>query len=769
MNQSKITPFKIAIIYIVIFLHSCNPSANNSQDPNGGGLLTNLFLTTMGLEFKNQAVTTITGILYEPTGEPLANARLDLIFTTTREESQASPKIASETTTTSDSDGVFFLKLKLGSFSISVTKSDGTKMGSITMNVTDTVTPPKVGTASNFGMTGMGIAPVASKPPSVSELKLESLTYSASSFTLGLGIASTYPAKLLGGKSTSCLASPSLPTGLFLSSTSCRITGIPTSIQSATSYTITASNPKGSVTASLNLRVVVIPPSNLSYGVSSKVFSLNGANQSITPTYTGSPLTGCTITPSLPTGLSINTSNCAISGTPTVLTSQANYQITASNSAGSASTNLLLSVLAVPPTGISYGATSFIYYRNVTLTTMTPSFGGSPLTGCTINPSLPTGMSFNTTNCAISGTPSVIQNSTAYLITATNSAGSGTVTINISVEGAPSGLSYSTSSLTIAVGTAMTTFSPTVTGTVTSYTISPALPSGLSLNSSTGAINGTPSSTISSTSYTITATNPAGNTTFSLALSIVGSPSGLSYSNTNLILTTGTAMTNLTPTVTGTVTSYTVSPSLPNGLSLNNTTGVISGTPTTRQPIASYTIRANNIAGFVNSTISITIFLSPYVSMPTGLLKTGQTIVYQTGDDGTYQKGVDRLFVIGGTTGLLWQRCSAGQNADDACSGTAYTLNVYDADTYCKSLSIGGKTWRLPTISELSSLIEYGKSTRPLIDTTAFPNTQSDTYWSSSSITGLYSPSYWYASFSDGRSIADGGSMSLYVRCVTGQ
>ncbi len=54
----------------------------------------------------------------------------------------------------------------------------------------------------------------------------------------------------------------------------------------------------------------------------------------------------------------------------------------------------------------------------------------------------------------------------------------------------PSNLSYSSSSVVATVGTAITSLSPTVTGTVTSYTISPSLPSGLSINSTSGVISG---------------------------------------------------------------------------------------------------------------------------------------------------------------------------------------------------------------------------------------------------------------------------------------
>src|SRR5215472_5574397 len=57
---------------------------------------------------------------------------------------------------------------------------------------------------------------------------------------------------------------------------------------------------------------------------------------------------------------------------------------------------------------------------------------------------------------------------------------------------APSALSY-TSPVNAMVGTAITALMPTVTGSVTSYSVSPSLPAGLSLNSVSGAITGTPS------------------------------------------------------------------------------------------------------------------------------------------------------------------------------------------------------------------------------------------------------------------------------------
>ena len=72
----------------------------------------------------------------------------------------------------------------------------------------------------------------------------------------------------------------------------------------------------------------------------------------------------------------------------------------------------------------------------------------------------------------------------------------------------PSALSYTTATADYTVGTAITPNSPTSTGgAVTSYSVSPALPAGLSLSTSTGIITGTPTAVTATASYTVTASN----------------------------------------------------------------------------------------------------------------------------------------------------------------------------------------------------------------------------------------------------------------------
>lgn len=87
-------------------------------------------------------------------------------------------------------------------------------------------------------------------------------------------------------------------------------------------------------------------------------------------------------------------------------------------------------------------------------------------------------------------------------------------------------------------------------------------------------------------------------------------------------------------------------------------------------------------------------------------------------------------------TGLTWTRCTATgsstMDTDDDCDGSETDslndpalLEWADAINMCKNLSYGGhKDWRLPRLSELLSIANYGY--HPAIDPSVFPNNRGD-------------------------------------------
>ena len=83
-------------------------------------------------------------------------------------------------------------------------------------------------------------------------------------------------------------------------------------------------------------------------------------------------------------------------------------------------------------------------------------------------------------------------------------------------------------------------------------------------------------------------------------------------------------------------------------------------------------------------------------------------------------------------TGLMWLQCSLGQDPNDNCSGFYSTHDWQEALETAESYSLGAYSdWRLPNIKELDSLAALDRYD-PAINSTVFPNTPSNQYWSAS-------------------------------------
>jgi hypothetical protein len=127
-------------------------------------------------------------------------------------------------------------------------------------------------------------------------------------------------------------------------------------------------------------------------------------------------------------------------------------------------------------------------------------------------------------------------------------------------------------------------------------------------------------------------------------------------------------------------------------------------------------------------------------------------------------------------TGLVWKSCSEGWDGA-ACGNDNADPNTYawaNALTACTALNslhggagyAGRKTWRLPTVVELSTLPNYGDD-NPAIDVLRFPNTQLDDYWSSSTYVDDAGDA-WLVRFDYGVANNGGGkALDNYVRGVS--
>jgi hypothetical protein len=73
-------------------------------------------------------------------------------------------------------------------------------------------------------------------------------------FTQNVAISALYPSST-GGASYSYADTDALPAGLAIDPDTGIITGTPTAVSGATNYTITATNPEGSTTFELSIRV----------------------------------------------------------------------------------------------------------------------------------------------------------------------------------------------------------------------------------------------------------------------------------------------------------------------------------------------------------------------------------------------------------------------------------------------------------------------------------------------------------------------------------
>ena len=410
----------------------------------------------------------------------------------------------------------------------------------------------------------------------------------------------------------SCAIVPTLPAGLTLNQGNCSITGTPTTPASSAAYTLWANRSGSSYSGQIQLGVGLNAPS-VTYPASTYVLANNTPFTPIQPVNTGGEVSSWWISGSPLGGFFFGYSNGTIWGSPNATADPTTLTIWANNSAGASSTTITIEVVD-PPTGLQYGFANLTLTKGTQMSTVNPVVTGGSPSSWAISPGLPNGLSFSTVTGAIGGTPSVLQtNAVQHTIWANNTAGSVSFTFNLTVNDVqPTNLTYANTNLTLTVGTPVNIAPPTMEGgTVTSWSIDPSLPAGLTFSTSTGRINGTPTAlSVTAVTYTVTATNSGGSgfTTFSMGV-LATPPSSLSYSPSDIVLTIGQTMTPNVPSVSGgAITEWWISGDGIVGLNFGLSNGTIWGTPDElTNGTQTYMVWANNSGGSTATNITVTV------------------------------------------------------------------------------------------------------------------------------------------------------------------
>jgi uncharacterized repeat protein (TIGR01451 family) len=198
-------------------------------------------------------------------------------------------------------------------------------------------------------------------------------------YTVGTPIPANSPTNI-GGAPSSFSVSPALPAGLGLGTLTGIISGTPTAVSATATYTVTASNSAGSTTATLTITVNSQPPSRLSYTTGTADYIKGTPIPPNNPTSTGGAVTSYSVNPALPAGLALSTSTGIISGTPTAVTATANYTVTASNTGGSTTASLSITVNDVAPAGLAYNPRAAVYTVGTPIPANSPTSTGGAIT-----------------------------------------------------------------------------------------------------------------------------------------------------------------------------------------------------------------------------------------------------------------------------------------------------------------------------------------------------------------------------------------------------
>ena len=314
------------------------------------------------------------------------------------------------------------------------------------------------------------------------------------------------PAASSGNGALSYTLTPDLPAGLSFDASTRQIVGAPTAIQPAATYSWKAADEDGDE-ATLTFTIAVeadVAPGFGDAAIADRSWSQGRAIRALQlPAASGgNGALSYTLTPDLPAGLSFDASTRQIAGAPTTLQSAASYTYrVADQDNDEATLTFTIAVEADMAPGFGDAAIADrVYAQNAAIDALQlpRATGGNGALSYSISPDLPVGLSFDASMRQIAGAPTTLQSAASYTYRVAdrdNDEATLTFTIAVEADTAPSfgdaAIADQSYALDRTIGVLQLPAASGGNGAL-SYTLTPELPDGLSLDASTRQITGAP-------------------------------------------------------------------------------------------------------------------------------------------------------------------------------------------------------------------------------------------------------------------------------------
>ena len=495
------------------------------------------------------------------------------------------------------------------------------------------------------------------------------------------------------------IAGGQLPSGVSLAPTTGILSGTPrvTGNFSVSLAASDSSSPSEVKSSALTIAVAA-PPLNIP--VSTLASAAVGAPYSQTLQTSGgtAPYNWSVTSGALPAGLTLASSSGVISGTPTA-GGTAKFTATVRDSerpTQSYSTAMAITVAAIPlkitTVAVASATSGTAYSQTLQVSGGTPAYTWSIASG-----SLPAGLILAPTG-TISGTPTTSGGATFTAAVTDHSSPTQTISAPFTITVGSTPLTIATPAPGSATVGAAYSQNLIATGGSAPYSwsiTSGSLPSGLSLNPTSGSLSGTP--TVSGTSTVVATVRDSGNPsqTNGALIKFVIAPPPLKILSSSLAPASCGKQYSQVLQATGGAPGYKWSISsgkLPPGLNLDQTSGTISGTPTSTGAVA--------FTAAVNDSSSPALAASEPLAVD--VMPSALTIVTSTLPGATSQTGYSQtLQASGGTPAYTWSITSgslpAGLTLSAAgllsgtptASGTSsFTATVTDSGSPAQATSV---------------------------------------------------------------------------------